>query len=80
MPLDTQKADYGEMVVIQRIMQIISAFILGVLLIAGTLFFSQEGFGGGHGHFDFILYVLAFPWIFLPWPEAVWIKGDYLPD
>jgi hypothetical protein len=58
---------------------IISAAILAVFLIGSALFFSQGGFGGGHGRFDFIIYCLAFPWVFVPWPEAVWAKGDFLP-
>jgi len=77
--LFAQKHDFGGVAVTQRIALIISAAILAVFLMASALFVLQGGFGGGHGRFDFILYCLSFPWIFLPWPEAVWAKGDFVP-
>jgi hypothetical protein len=58
---------------------IISAVVLAMFLLASALFFAQGGFGRGHGRFDSILGLLALPWIFLPWPEALWPRGDFLP-
>jgi hypothetical protein len=63
----------------RRMVLILSAAILAGFLLASALFLSQGGFGGGQGRFDFILYLLAIPWVYLPWPEAVWTQGDFYP-
>jgi hypothetical protein len=64
----------------RRIVGIISAAILVVFLLASVLFYSQGGFGGGHLRHDFILYLLAIPWIFLLWPETFWVKAISCPS
>jgi hypothetical protein len=40
-------------------------------VVATGLFFAQGGFGGGHGSFDQVLFVLALPWSMVPWPEPL---------
>jgi len=44
--------------------------VTGVAVIATALFFAQHGFGGGHGNFDQVLFVLSLPWSTIPWPSA----------
>jgi len=63
----------------RRPLLITSAVVLAMFLLASSLFFAQGGFAGGHGRFDFILELLALPWVFIPWPKALWARGDYFP-
>ena len=63
----------------RRPLLITSAVVLAMFLLASSLFFAQGGFAGGHGRFDFVLGLLALPWVFIPWPEALWARGDYFP-
>jgi hypothetical protein len=48
---------------------------LGVVLAMGavsaTCFLVQGGFGGGHGNFDRVIFVLSLPWSLIPWPDFV---------
>jgi hypothetical protein len=50
-------------------------FLIGILIVSAIavvatgLFIAQGGFGGGHGSFDQVLFVLALPWSMVPWPE-----------
>ena len=49
--------------------------------LAAVLFVAQGGFGGGHGPFDLMIFVLGVPWtlilLLLPWTEALWVS-DYV--
>ena len=45
--------------------------------ISSLLFLKQGGFGGGHGDFDMILFILGLPWVGVPWPE-LFTKHDFV--
>jgi hypothetical protein len=45
--------------------------------LSAMLFQIQGGFGAGHGDFDFLLYVLSFPWSLIEWPE-IFYRRDYI--
>jgi len=55
--------------------------VLALAAVASALFVAQGGMGGGHGRFDFALFLLGLPWmlilIVIPWPESLWL-GDYV--
>ena len=50
-------------------------------VVSSSLFWLQGGFGGGHGRFDPILFLLSIPWFpVIEWlPDVIWTRGDYLP-
>lgn len=50
-----------------------SLYVLCLLIAAVSLaaFAMQGGFGGGHGDWDRVLWVLALPWALIPWPAVV---------
>jgi hypothetical protein len=65
-------------------MRVFVRLLVLVAAIAATssvLFLRQGGFGGGHGDFDKVIFVLALPWSEIPWPEFltkhdfVWLVG-----
>jgi hypothetical protein len=54
--------------------------LLGVTaLAAGSsfLFLTQGGFGGGHGDFDTVLFIMGLPWAAFRWP-SVFIQHDFV--
>lgn len=50
-------------------------FLYAVAMVAGivsaTCFLIQGGFGGGHGDWDAVLWLLSLPWALIAWPEVV---------
>ena len=66
-----------------RATMVLAAFVgvLALAAVASALFVAQGGMGGGHGRFDFALFLLGLPWmlilIVIPWPESLWL-GDYV--
>jgi len=55
------------------------ALLLAVVIAAASavLFLKQGGFGGGHGDFDKIIFILGLPWTGIPWPQFI-IKHDFI--
>lgn len=54
--------------------------LLGVTALAAVssfLFLKQGGFGGGHGDFDRLLFVMGLPWAGIPWPD-MFTKHDFV--
>lgn len=45
--------------------------------LAMTFFWIQGGFGGGHGDFDRLIYVLGLPWAAIPWPDMM-LRHDFV--
>jgi hypothetical protein len=45
--------------------------------ISSGLFWKQGGFGGGHGDFDSVIFVLGLPWAGISWPELL-AKHDFV--
>jgi hypothetical protein len=43
--------------------------VTAIAVVATGLLVAQGGFGGGHGSFDQVLFVLSLPWSMVPWPE-----------
>ena len=41
------------------------------------LYFIQGGFGGGHGRFDEPIFLLAWPWAYLPLPH-IFYAADFI--
>jgi hypothetical protein len=39
--------------------------------VSSLLFLKQGGFGGGHGDFDKLLFIMGLPWTALPWPDVL---------
>lgn len=54
-----------------RAMTIVYVASIIVGIVSGACLILQGGFGGGHGDWDRVLYVLSFPWILIPWPDVV---------
>jgi len=49
----------------------------GLLFISSmAIYFSQGGFGGGHGSSDLLLRILGLPWVLIPWP--IHFPGDFV--
>jgi hypothetical protein len=46
-------------------------------VVSATCFITQNGFGGGHGDWDVVLWSLSLPWTLIRWPEAVQ-KSDFV--
>src|SRR5438105_3247705 len=50
-----------------------------ITLVSSALYVLQRGFGGGHGRFDRVLFILGLPWSAIPWPslfadpDLVWL-------
>jgi hypothetical protein len=70
----SQRADSKGALMMIRIL-----FVAVVLItVASTiLFFAQGGFGGGHGRFDGVIFLLALPWALIHWPEFL-TKSDFV--
>jgi len=45
--------------------------LAGMFSVSAVLFVAQGGFGGGHGRFDWFIFIVGLPWILLPWPGSV---------
>ena len=58
-----------------------SLVVMGITAMSSVLFVGQGGFGGGHGDFDTVIFVLGLPWAGIPWPafltkhDFVWLIG-----
>ena len=48
-----------------------------IAAMSSVLFLKQGGFGGGHGDFDKIIFILGLPWVGMPWP-ASFSKHDFI--
>ena len=52
---------------------------IALVLISTLIYFAQGGFGGGHGSFDRLLFILGLPWCLLPLPgpfhrsDLIWL-------
>jgi hypothetical protein len=45
--------------------------VLTIGAVSASCFLAQGGFGGGHGNFDRVIFVLSLPWSLIPWPDFV---------
>jgi len=50
--------------------------VTAIAAISFVLFWKQGGFGGGHGDFDNVIFVLGLPWAGISWPELL-AKHDF---
>src|SRR5712691_10895173 len=58
-------------------MKIALLSVTAIAITSSVLFFNQRGFGGGHGDFDKIIFILGLPWATISWPKF-FMKHDFV--
>jgi hypothetical protein len=57
-------------------MKIALLVVTAIAALSSVLFLKQGGFGGGHGDFDKVIFILGLPWAGISWPEF-FTKHDF---